>query len=218
MGLLSWLFRKPAFELQPDRIFLTRSAMLNDFVQRCRMAAQAQDRVLLVAHFEELRRAILDQLNAERIPVEEAAGQLRSHACLSELVPKTPTLALAEQLMADETAVESHDKSPSVAVLIAERHPLRGHDERIEQFAAALPAAARLTYFGSLDSAVYRRFAGDWVADTLKNLGMKPDEAIESQMISRRLIAAQRKIEAAMISDAPAESAEEWCERNLPTS
>jgi hypothetical protein len=218
MGLLSWLFQKPAFELQPDRIFLTRSAMLNDFVQRCRLAAQAHDRVLLVAHFEDLRRAIFDRLNAERIPAEEAGGQLRSHAVLSELNAKTPTLALAEQLKVDVTALESHDKSPRVVILIAERHPLRGHDDRIEQFAAAMPATARLTYFGSLDSAVYRRFSGDWVADTLKNLGMKPDEVIESQMVARRLIGAQRKIEAAMISDAPADSAEEWCERNLPTS
>lgn len=218
MGLLSWLFGKPKFDLNPDRLFLTRSAMLGDFARRSRAAVQSHDRVLLVAHFEESLQAVAKQLKAERVPFRQETDVFRSHAVHSKISADTPMLVLAEQLTADANAIDSHDKSLRVAVLIAERHPLRRHDEQIEQFAAALSATASLTYFGSLDGAVYRRFAGAWVSGVLKNLGMKPDEAIESQMLSRRLMAAQRDIESKMFSDAPAHSAEEWCERNLPNS
>lgn len=218
MGLLSWLFRKPAFDLQPDRIFLTRLPMLGDFTRQCRTALESHDRVLLVTHFEESRQAVLDQLKAGRVPCHSDADRLRSHAVRAQLHHTLPTLVLAEQLIVEETAIESHDRSLSIAVLVAEHHPLRRHDLHIEQFLASVPATTRLTYFGSLDSAVYRRFAEPWVIDVLKKMGMKADEVLESQLVSRRLIAAQRRLETAIVSDIPADSADEWCERNLPKS
>ncbi|MFM9964709.1 MAG: hypothetical protein ACKV2Q_26180 [Planctomycetaceae bacterium] len=218
MGLFSWLFRKPAFEQLPDRIFLTRSAMLGNFVNHSQAALQTYDRVLLVTHFEKSRREILEEFKAAQTSVEDNFVRLRSHAVSSQLRSGILTLSLADQCSVEDILVESHDKSLRVALLVAERHPLRRHDERIEQFAAAMPATASLTYFASLEDAVAKRFAGAWVSDTLVNLGMQPDECIESPMVTRRLIAAQRKLESAMISDTPADSAEEWCERNLSKS
>ena len=129
-----------------------------------------------------------------------------------------PTLALAEQLTADDTVVESHDKTLSIALFVAERHPRRCHDEHIERFAASAFGTVSVTYFSSLEDPVVQRFAGSGVADMLRKLGMAPDEVIESQMVARRIVAAQRKIESAMPSDTPANSAAEWCERNLHNS
>src|SRR5207248_5406136 len=40
-----------------------------------------------------------------------------------------------------------------------------------------------------------RIFAGDWVANILTRLGMEEGEAIESGMVSRRIEAAQKKVE-----------------------
>ena len=40
-----------------------------------------------------------------------------------------------------------------------------------------------------------RIFAGEWVARLLTTLGMKEGEAIESRMVSRRIEAAQKKVE-----------------------
>src|SRR5208282_6200391 len=40
-----------------------------------------------------------------------------------------------------------------------------------------------------------RKFAGDWVSAVLTRLGMQEGEAIESRMVSRRIEAAQKKVE-----------------------
>src|SRR5947209_4877104 len=40
-----------------------------------------------------------------------------------------------------------------------------------------------------------RIFAGEWVSGLLAKLGMKEGEAIESRMVSRRISAAQKKVE-----------------------
>lgn len=59
-------------------------------------------------------------------------------------------------------------------------------------------------------------FAGDWVKNVLNQLGMKEDEAIESQMVSRRIRKAQQKIEGRAKGTVDAESAAEWLDRNCP--
>ncbi|MEO2034447.1 MAG: hypothetical protein ABGZ35_20425, partial [Planctomycetaceae bacterium] len=47
----------------------------------------------------------------------------------------------------------------------------------------------------SLDDAVFKNFVREGVRDILEKLGMKADEAIESRIVSRRIRAAQEKIE-----------------------
>jgi hypothetical protein len=52
--------------------------------------------------------------------------------------------------------------------------------------------------------------------DILRKLGMKEDEVINSPLVSRRIRAAQDRILARVTSFEPAESAEEWMQRNVP--
>jgi preprotein translocase subunit SecA len=59
-------------------------------------------------------------------------------------------------------------------------------------------------------------FAGEWVQNVLRKLGMSEDEAIESQMISRRIRQAQQKIEGRAFGSFEAESAAQWLEKNCP--
>ncbi|MBI1899904.1 MAG: hypothetical protein HYS13_02165 [Planctomycetia bacterium] len=43
---------------------------------------------------------------------------------------------------------------------------------------------------------------------------MKEGEAIESTMVSRRILAAQKKLEQVVVNRTPADSAEEWMRKN----
>ena len=56
-----------------------------------------------------------------------------------------------------------------------------------------------------------------WVENLLRRMGMAEDEAIESQMVSRRIKAAQQKIEKEAFGDSDAGSAAEWLDANVPT-
>jgi len=61
-----------------------------------------------------------------------------------------------------------------------------------------------------------RMFAGEWVQNVLQRLGMNENEAIESRIVTRRIQEALKKIESQAVSDLPADSADEWLERNCP--
>jgi len=65
-----------------------------------------------------------------------------------------------------------------------------------------------------LEDPLMRVFAGEWVQNMLRQLGMSEDAAIESRMVARRVKQAQKKIERQVTGDSPAESAEQWLERN----
>jgi preprotein translocase subunit SecA len=68
----------------------------------------------------------------------------------------------------------------------------------------------------SLEDPVMRIFAGDWVQNVLKQLGMKENVSIERKMVSRRIKQAQQKIEGRAFGSSEAESAERWLEKNCP--
>ena len=61
-----------------------------------------------------------------------------------------------------------------------------------------------------------RAFAGEWVHNVLRQLGVTETESIESRMVGRRIQQATRKIEQQAVSDLRADSAEEWLKRNCP--
>ena len=59
---------------------------------------------------------------------------------------------------------------------------------------------------------------GERVEKVLRQLGTNEDDLpIESQMVTRRIRAAQQRIEDRATANHPAQSAEEWLERNCPS-
>lgn len=68
----------------------------------------------------------------------------------------------------------------------------------------------------SLEDPLLRKFIGEFVATMLENPGMKKDEPRECQLVSRRMKAAQMKIEQRAFGNSRAFSAAEWLELDMP--
>lgn len=179
MGLFDFFFggrKRSSVTVMTDRIWLNNSAKLNGVridvldQQKSRLAG-----ILLVAHFSD----VLDQLSQ----VAAENGNIPIKACL------------AKELSTDFVTAWPTSNSATLAIIVGERHPLPKYDDLVMQFAESLPAQVRLVTHISLDDAFMKAFAGEWLENVLKGLGMSDDEAIESQMVSRRIKAAQLKIE-----------------------
>lgn len=181
----------------PDHIWLNESAKLsgirNDVLAQQKSSVMG---ILLVAHFAD----VFEQLS--QIAAENSHIPIR--ACL------------AKDLSAEMAAGWAMNDSVTLAIIAGERHPLPKHDQLLTQFAESLPVQARLITHVSLEDPFMKRFAGEWLENVLKGLGMTENEAIESPMVSRRINAAQLKIEQEAIGDSHAHSAAEWLAANLP--
>lgn len=180
-----------------DRIWLNGSAKLKGI--RGDLLDQQKSKptgILLVAHFSD----VLEQL-AE---IASENGHIPIKTCL------------AKDLSAHIAADWPINDSVTLAIIVGERHPLPKHDQLVAQFAESLPVQVRLITHVSLADAFMKAFAGEWVEGLLKSLGMSEDEVIVSEMVSRRIKAAQLKIEQEAFGDSDAPSATEWLAANVP--
>ena len=76
-----------------------------------------------------------------------------------------------------------------------ERHEARRIDNQLRGRAGRQGDPGSSRFYLSLEDDLMRIFAGEWVANMLTRLGMEEGQAIESRMVSRRIEAAQKKVE-----------------------
>ncbi|MEK6233152.1 MAG: preprotein translocase subunit SecA, partial [Planctomycetales bacterium] len=80
-------------------------------------------------------------------------------------------------------------------VLGTERHEARRIDLQLVGRSGRQGDPGSSRFYLSLEDDLMRIFAGDWVKKWLERLGMQEHEAIESRMVTRRIEAAQKKVE-----------------------
>jgi preprotein translocase subunit SecA len=80
-------------------------------------------------------------------------------------------------------------------IIGTERHDARRIDNQLRGRAGRQGDPGSSRFYLSLEDDLMRIFAGEWVSNLLQRLGMKEGEAIESRMVSRRISAAQKKVE-----------------------
>lgn len=202
MGLFDFLFgsskKRTNVEVVPDHIWMTTNAKFAGLTKEAEERSKSETvAVLLVAHFPD----VLERLD---MIANQQAWDVPCKAIPASNLNKD----LANGLSLDESAI--------IDIIVGERHPLPSVDDRLEEFADNLPCRCRFSHHVSLEDAVMKVFAGEWVKNVLKKLGMKDDEAIESQMVSRRIRQAQQKIEGRAVGSLDAESAAEWLAKNCP--
>ena len=102
-------------------------------------------------------------------------------------------------------AIEAKDKMKEAGREVAaagglhivgtERHESRRIDNQLRGRAGRQGDPGSSRFYLSLQDELMRLFGGEWVAKVLTTLGMKEGEAIESRMVSKRIEAAQKKVE-----------------------
>jgi len=201
MGLFDALFgRKPKsnVEMLDDQIWLSIDAKF-DGVRNQLQNQMGSSAVLLIAHFDDTLERLLDIVNGFQ-------GKTSVQAIL------------VDDLSSDFVNRLNINESDKIDLIVAERHPLPAEDKKVIQFAESLPCRCRLSYHLSMEDPVLKAFAGDHVKNILKMIGMMPNEAISSTLVSRRIKAALKKIEAKSFDNSAARSAAEWLELNMPRS
>ncbi len=76
-----------------------------------------------------------------------------------------------------------------------ERHEARRIDLQLRGRCGRQGDPGSSRFYLSLEDDLMRIFAGEWVKNVLTRLGMQEGEAIESRMVTRRIEAAQKKVE-----------------------
>jgi preprotein translocase subunit SecA len=113
-------------------------------------------------------------------------------------VPEGEWKELVAQIEAEENMKEmgrSIAEMGGLHIIGTERHEARRIDNQLRGRAGRQGDPGSSRFYLSLQDDLMRIFAGEWVANVLQRFGMEEDQAIESRMVSRRIEAAQKKVE-----------------------
>ena len=201
MGFFDSLFggkKRTNVEVVPDLIWMTTDAKFDGLATEVEVRSRSETvAILLVAHFPD----VLARLN-------ELSGHQASDVPIEAV--------LAGKLNTDLAASLNLDESATIDIIVGERHPLPSVDDRLEEFAGELPCHCRLSHHVSLEDPIMKVLAGEWTRNVLSKLGATEDEAFGSEMLSRRIRQAQRKIEGRSCGNFDAPSAGQWLKKNCP--
>jgi len=131
-------------------------------------------------------------------PETMAWAKLRDKYATRLDVPEPEWKALVEEI---ETKEKMKEQGRQVAemgglhIIGTDRHESRRIDNQLRGRAGRQGDPGSSRFYLSLQDDLMRIFAGEWVAAVLTRLGMQEGEAIESGMVSRRIEAAQKKVE-----------------------
>ena len=131
-------------------------------------------------------------------PETMAWSQLR-HKYASRLdVPEDEWKTTVDAIEAKEKCKEEGRKVAGMGglhIIGTERHEARRIDNQLRGRAGRQGDPGSSRFYLCLEDDLMRIFAGEWVSAVLQRLGMEEGQAIESGMVSRRITAAQKKIE-----------------------
>ena len=101
-------------------------------------------------------------------------------------------------------------KQPGKELFFAEHYPLPAKED---EFLARLPQKNILVY-NSITDPLFKIFGGEKIIELMKKMGVKEDEVISHDMISRSIRRAQEKLASSIPAERHAASQEQWFRRN----
>ena len=113
-------------------------------------------------------------------------------------VPKEEWESLVAEIATREDMKAQGEKvrqAGGLQIIGTERHEARRIDLQLRGRCGRQGDPGSSRFFLSLEDDLMRIFAGEWVKNVLTRLGMQDGEAIESRMVTRRVEAAQKKVE-----------------------
>ncbi len=75
--------------------------------------------------------------------------------------------------------------------------------------------AKKIVVYSAMDEPLFKHLGSEKMLPLMKLLGMKEEEVIEHSLVTKSIIKGQAKIAAAVTLEQPANSQEEWLERNF---
>jgi hypothetical protein len=73
----------------------------------------------------------------------------------------------------------------------------------------------KIIVYSALDEPLFKHFGSDKLIPLMKMLGMKEDEVIEHNMVTKSIIKGQEKIREQVTLEQPAASQDEWMRKNI---
>lgn len=188
-----WMKIRGDYDRYPDSYTLTDQGLEKHLLDAIRFRHTVDRAIVLITHFPASFERIQQLLENVGISPEIAPLSFDPNFLLRLIESSTPgtapvVLALARTL--DDSSLDrplAARRDLKVSFMVLERHPRLAEDRRIDQFARVWPFSVRLGYLLSLQDPVIRYCIHPTAIEVLKQLGLRDQQLVTSEMVSRIL-------------------------------
>jgi len=213
--MLDWLFRKSNFYRFQDSYGFNSQAVASAIQNAITSRIDLDEMVLVLVHFPQRLIELQKMLDETEIPFVIGIERLDEAGIANARKKYRGQVILTGAGMLEHTDQKPLRKGePSVAVIVAERHPMPKYDESITCWSKWLPYPVQLGYFLSLDDPVVSYAINDQVKQLLSQFGMGENELVTSNLVSRRVDRALKRSSKSVVQEVTCESSADWLEAN----
>lgn len=189
----NWMKIRGDYDRYPDSYALTQQAAEKLLIDAIRFRQTLDRAIVLITHFPATFERIQQLLEDNRLAPEIAPLKFGPDfliGLLESSAQGAPPVLLALAQTFDDSSLDRPRparRDLKVSFMVLERHPSLEADRRIDQFARIWPFAVRLGYLLSLQDPVIQYCIHPTAIEVLKQLGLRDQQLVTSEMISRRL-------------------------------
>lgn len=222
-----WMKIRGDYDRYPDSYTLTDQGLEKHLLEAIRFRQTVDRAIVLITHFPATFERFQQLLENVGISPEIAPLSFDPNFLLRQIESSTGgtapvVLALARTL--DDSSLDrplAARRDLKVSFMVLERHPRLAEDRRIDQFARVWPFSVRLGYLLSLQDPVIRYCIHPTAIEVLKQLGLRDQQLVTSEMVSRILEKHLQRLNlpaTPLSSSRPLaeDSAEEWLKQLPP--
>ncbi|MCQ2144396.1 MAG: preprotein translocase subunit SecA, partial [Bacteroidales bacterium] len=182
-----------------DLIYKTKAAKYNAVIKKVQELV-AEGRPVLVGTTDVETSELLSRMLRMR-GIQHQVLNAKQHAREAEVVAhagQSSTVTIATNMAGRGTDIKLSPEvreAGGLAIIGTERHDSRRVDRQLRGRAGRQGDPGSSTFYISLEDKLMRLFGSERIASVVDGLGMKDDEALESNMLSNAIEKAQKKVE-----------------------
>ena len=217
MSIFDWFSGPKRFLKQvPERVWFSNEDRKRLFPNEFRNDRAGNTLTIVTAHFDKAVNEICEVLGVSVAYTRVNEPYEWSAAIKPSDANPTPIVIVRAGVLQKVGMPTLPAGLESVRILVYERHLLREKDDEIEAFGERFLKPGEIWFHMSLDDALLKIFAKDWMKDFLRSSAKGGNPWLDSRMITKSIEKAQARMQERAISQKDAESAEEWLKKNVP--
>jgi hypothetical protein len=208
-----WFTKKTKLHQLEDTVWwndIAKNTALNNYFEKCKLL---NEQVVVVTFFPETFDRIVQMLERKLIPF----AIIESGFSLQNVKSDTLLFLFKAEAITKSNVLSqfvSFLKIDAFTVLLPEHYPLRSMEKELFAKMEETQVEIDVKFYVSMDEDFFYLFGSERIKELMAKMGMKEDEPLEHNMITKSIQRCQEKIEKSVPFESKAKSMKEWFRLN----
>jgi len=207
------LFKKASAFKSTDKVWKTNDHALRGLATDALKAITLEEIPVVLSFFDESKNRVMSYFAAKGAPCFDLKSETLANTTHLQKVIFCANAFECASLLTNSSLYKK-----KIRFLFESHYPLTAPEQHVLEELHTLTGASSFTFYLSIDGPLMKVFNSGNLIPLMEKLGLKDDECIEHNMVSRSVLRAREKINETTPHEIRAASEKEWYDRNITKS